>query len=230
MNGSVLIFGGNKDQREQKIVDIINQEEAKTFDKIKDLENKSDIFIVKLKEDEKSIGISQTREGTSFLNEKPFSYKKKFLIILNSEKLTTQAQNSLLKTLEEPPTYALILTSSKTQNSLLETIVSRCRMISMREDKNFDEEIEESVSFKKIKKMTPGERLDLCAEISKEEKDAVLEILERWVEEGREEMLKNPGDVSYMKNIKRILEIKNDLENSNVNVRLSLEALLLSLL
>ena len=230
MNGSILIFGGSKDQREQKIIDIINQEEAKTFEKIRDVDNKSDIFIVRLKEGEKSIGISQTREGTNFLNEKPFSYNKKFLIILNSEKLTTQAQNSLLKTLEEPPSYALILISSKTQNSLLDTIVSRCRLISMKQVNKLDEEIEETVSFKKIKKMTPGERLDLCAEISKEEKEAVLEILERWVEESREGMLKSPNDISYLKNIKRILEVKNDLENSNVNVRLSLEALLLSLL
>ncbi len=229
MNGSILIFGGNKEQREQKIIDIINKEEAKTFEKIKDLDNKSDIYIAKLQENEKSIGISQTREGTIFLNEKPFSYKKKFLIILNSEKLTTQAQNSLLKTLEEPPLYALILLSSKTQNSLLETIVSRCRLISMKEDKNSGEEVEEHISYKKIIKITPGERLDLCAEISKEEKDTVLEILERWVEESREEMLKNPNEVSYVNDIKRIMEIKNDLENSNVNVRLSLEALVLSL-
>jgi len=35
MNGSILIFGGNKEQREQKIIDIINKEEAKTFEKIK---------------------------------------------------------------------------------------------------------------------------------------------------------------------------------------------------
>jgi len=230
MNGSILIFGGNRDQREQKIVEIINKEEAKTFEKIKDLENKSDIFVIKLKDDEKSIGISQTREGTNFLNEKPFSYRKKFLIILNSEKLTPQAQNSLLKTLEEPPSYALILISSKTQNSLLETIASRCRLISLKQDKSDVEETDESIRFKKIKKMTPGERLDLSSEISKEEKEVVLEILDGWIEESRVEMLKNPNDTTYMKNIKRILEIKNDLENSNVNVRLSLETLLLSLL
>jgi len=99
----------------------------------------------------------------------------------------------------------------------------------MKEDKNSGEEVEEHISYKKIIKITPGERLDLCAEISKEEKDTVLEILERWVEESREEMLENPNEVSYVNDIKRIMEIKNDLENSNVNVRLSLEALVLSL-
>ncbi|MBW6441799.1 hypothetical protein K0B04_02720 [Patescibacteria group bacterium] len=228
MNGSLLIFGGNKNKREDNIIDIVNKEESKTFEKIKDLEGKPDIHIVTLQEKEKSIGISQTREGTKFLRERPFSYNKKFLIILNSEKLTTQAQNSLLKTLEEPPSYALIILSAKTQNSLLETIVSRCKMISLKSE-NKDEEIESEVSLKKILKMSLGERLDICSEISKEEKEYVLEILEKWVGEGRELLLKNPKDATNVKNIKRIIEIKNDLENTNVNVRLSLEALVLSL-
>lgn len=230
MNGSLLIFGGNKDQREQKIVDIVNKEEGKTFEKIKELQDKTDIFIIKIEENEKSIGISETREGIKFLREKPFSYKKKFLIILNSEKLTTQAQNSLLKTLEEPPLFALIMLSAKTQNSLLGTIVSRCKLISVKEDKKNENENESLISYKKIVKMSLGERLDSCADISKEEKEDVLDILETWVEEGRLEMLKNPKNSNTPKNIKRITEIKNDLENSNVNVRLSLEALVLSLL
>lgn len=230
MNGSILIFGGNKDQREQKVVDIINKEEGKTFEKIKDLQEKTDIFIIKIEENEKSIGISQTRDGIKFLREKPFSYKKKFLVILNSEKLTTQAQNSLLKTLEEPASFVLIILSAKTQNSLLGTIVSRCRLIGVKEDKNNENENEVSISYKKLIKMTLGERLDSCSDISKEEKEDVLDILETWAEEGRAEMLKNPKNTFLAKNVKRIIEIRDDLENSNVNVRLSLEALVLSLL
>jgi len=229
MNGSLLLFGGNKNQREEKVVDIINREEGKTFEKIKDIKDKPDIFTITLEEKEKSIGISQTRGGIKFLREKPFSYKKKFLIILNSEKLTTQAQNSLLKTLEEPPSYALIILSAKTYNSLLETIVSRCRLMSIKEDEKNETESDYEISLKKIMKMSLGERFDLCLDISKEEKDDVINILENWVEEGRVEMLKNPKNPVHAENIKKIIEIKTDLENSNVNVRLSLEALVLSL-
>ena len=229
MNGSLLLFGGNKNQREEKVVDIINREEGKTFEKIKDIKDKPDIFTITLEEKEKSIGISQTRGGIKFLREKPFSYKKKFLIILNSEKLTTQAQNSLLKTLEEPPSYALIILSAKTYNSLLETIVSRCRLMSIKEDEKNETESDYDISLKKIMKMSSGERFDLCLDISKEEKDDVINILENWVEEGRVEMLKNPKNPVHAENIKKIIEIKTDLENSNVNVRLSLEALVLSL-
>ena len=227
MNGSVLIFGSTKNLREEKIVEIVNSEANKDFEKIKDLSEKADIKIVELKDDEKTIGISQAREGARFLQERPFSYQKKFLIVLDSEKLTVQAQNSLLKTLEEPPAYALILLSSKTQNSLLETVVSRCRMLPVRKDRECNI-VENNNSLNKILKMNPGKRLEFASEISKEEKETILELLECWIEEGRGMVLKRPSDESRLKNIKRIIEIKKDLENSNVNQRISIEALVLS--
>jgi len=227
MNGSVLIFGGNKTQREDKIVDIVNKEINKTFEKIKDLYEKADIKIIEREEDEKSISISQTREGNKFLYERPFSYPKKFLIILDSEKLTTQAQNSLLKTLEETPTYALILLSSKTQNSLLETIISRCRLIAVKKNRECVD-TENGNSLNKILKMSLGQRLDWVGEYSKEERDTILELLECWIDEARDILLKNPKEENSIKNIKRIIEIRKDLEDTNVNQRLSLEALVLS--
>ncbi len=232
MNGSTLIFGGNKNLREEKIIEIVNREENKTFEKIKELYERPDIKIIDLEEKEKSIGISQTREGTRFLQEKPFSYKKKFLIILNSEKLTTQAQNSLLKTLEEPPSYGVIILSSKTQNSLLETIVSRCRLLEIKKDelngKDKCEVIGSENSLRKVLSMSLGEKLDYAFEVSKEEKEDVLDILECWIEEGREMVLKEPKDNLILHNLKRVMEVRNDLENTNVNVRLSMEALVLS--
>lgn len=227
MNGSVLIFGGNKNQREEKIVELVNAEENKTFEKINDLSGKPDIKIIEREENEKTIGIAQARDATKFLQERPFSYKKKFLIILDSEKLTIQAQNALLKTLEEPPVFALILLSSKTQNSLLETVVSRCRMLAVKKGREY-REAENGNSLEKILKMNLGKRLDFAAEISKEEKEVALELLECWIEEARGMLLKNPKEESYLKNIKRIIEIRKNLEDTNVNQRLSLEALVLS--
>ncbi|MBU0534728.1 MAG: hypothetical protein ABIJ82_03290 [Patescibacteria group bacterium] len=227
MNGSVLIFGSTKNLREEKIVEIVNSEANKDFEKTKDLSEKADIKIVALLEDEKTIGISQTREGVKFLQERPFSYQKKFLVILDCEKLTIQAQNSLLKTLEEPPAYALILLSSKTQNSLLETVVSRCRMLPIRKPRGCAV-VENSSSLEKILKMNLGKRLEFASEISKEEKETILELLECWIEEARDMILKRPRDENRLKNIKRIIEIKKDLENSNVNQRISMEALVIS--
>jgi DNA polymerase III delta prime subunit len=230
MTGSILIFGGNKNSREKKIIEIVNKEESKTFEKIKDLTEKPDIHLIDMEEKERSIGISKTRKGNDFLKEKPFSYQKKFLVILNADKLTTQAQNSLLKTLEEPPQYAVVILSARTQNSLLETIVSRCRLINLKSEKESNLESEIFISLEKILEMKMGERLDICSEISKSEKEIIIDILNMWIEEGREVLLKNPKNDSGVKNLKRIIEIKNDLENTNVNPKISLEALILNLI
>ena len=63
---------------------------------------------------------------------KPYSSAYKVYIINEAEKMTTQAQNAILKTLEEPPAYAVILLLVTNVNSLLPTILSRCVTLNMR--------------------------------------------------------------------------------------------------
>lgn len=57
---------------------------------------------------------------------KPYSSLYKIYIIDEAEKLTIQAQNALLKTIEEPPIYAVILLLTTNVGMLLPTIQSRC--------------------------------------------------------------------------------------------------------
>ena len=63
---------------------------------------------------------------------KPYSGPKKIYIISDGEKMTVQAQNALLKTLEEPPEYAVILILTTNVGALLPTILSRCVILSMK--------------------------------------------------------------------------------------------------
>ena len=62
--------------------------------------------------------------------EKPIVSNKKVIIINDSDKMTEEAQNSLLKTLEEPPEYIVIILITANENKLLNTIKSRCLKIS----------------------------------------------------------------------------------------------------
>lgn len=57
---------------------------------------------------------------------KPFASKYKIYIIDEAEKMTEAAQNALLKTIEEPPQYAIILLLTTNTTKLLPTILSRC--------------------------------------------------------------------------------------------------------
>ena len=63
---------------------------------------------------------------------KPYSSKYKVYIIDEAEKMTVQAQNALLKTIEEPPEYAVILFLTNTLDVLLQTVRSRCIIMNLR--------------------------------------------------------------------------------------------------
>ncbi|HLG72754.1 MAG TPA: DNA polymerase III subunit delta' C-terminal domain-containing protein [Chloroflexota bacterium] len=62
----------------------------------------------------------------------PFEGRRKVYLLLNADGMTPAAQNTLLKTLEEPaPTVCLILTATTTR-ALLPTVVSRCQQLQLR--------------------------------------------------------------------------------------------------
>ena len=90
-------------------------------------ENNPDITIIN--EKEKSIKTETIKEMVKSVYEKPIKSSKKVYIINDSEKMTKEAQNSLLKTLEEPPEYIVIILITETDNVLLNTIRSRCTKI-----------------------------------------------------------------------------------------------------
>ena len=63
---------------------------------------------------------------------KPYSSPYKVYIVNEAEKMTVPAQNALLKTLEEPPEYVIILLLTTNVDSLLPTILSRCVVLNMK--------------------------------------------------------------------------------------------------
>ena len=75
------------------------------------------------------IKIEQVREMQRKIAEKPIISDKKVYIIDDSDTMTTEAQNCLLKTLEEPPEYITIILICSNENNLLSTIKSRCTRI-----------------------------------------------------------------------------------------------------
>ncbi len=63
---------------------------------------------------------------------KPYSSAYKIYIVDEAEKLSVQAQNALLKTIEEPPSYAVVLLLTANTGMLLPTIQSRCVMLDLK--------------------------------------------------------------------------------------------------
>lgn len=80
-----------------------------------------------------SIGIEDIREQlVGDIQIKPYQSKYKIYIVPDAEKMTVQAQNALLKTIEEPPAYAIILFLTTNASSFLPTILSRCVVLNMK--------------------------------------------------------------------------------------------------
>ena len=86
--------------------------------------------------DGNNIKIEQIRELTKAVYEKPIVSARKVYIIDESNLMTKEAQNSLLKTLEEPPEYVTIILISSNENLFLPTIKSRCTKILFNKLKN----------------------------------------------------------------------------------------------
>ena len=88
---------------------------------------------------------------------KPYEGKRKIYIINEAEKMNPQAQNALLKTLEEPPEYVVIILLSTGLEELLSTVQSRCLVLNMRPVR--DKEVKKYLMDSEL---IPDYRADVC--------------------------------------------------------------------
>lgn len=94
-------------------------------------------FVI-INEEGETIKVEHIRTLIEKVIEKPIVSDKKIYIINDCEKMTKEAQNCLLKTLEEPPEFATIILVSSNENLILNTIKSRCTSIKFN---NIDEKV-----------------------------------------------------------------------------------------
>lgn len=92
-----------------------------------DSNNNPDFYVVD--QENGSIKIDQIRTMQKKVVEKPIISNKKVYIINNADHMTQEAQNCLLKTLEEPPEYVTIILIATNESDFLSTIKSRCTII-----------------------------------------------------------------------------------------------------
>ncbi len=88
---------------------------------------------------------------------KPYQSRWKIYIMNEAEKMTPQAQNALLKTLEEPPEYVVILLLSTSKSAMLSTVISRCVQLDMRP---VEDRVVKKYLMTEVK--VPDYRADIC--------------------------------------------------------------------
>lgn len=179
--------------------------------------------------EENSIKIEQIRLMQSKVAEKPIISNKKVYIIDDSEKMTKEAQNCLLKTLEEPPEYITIILITSNESQILNTVKSRCTKINFNpiENDTLKKYLEQTYNFQNItenmlraysgsikKALEMNEKKEIYAEIDKYfyniEKLKIIDVL-------------NKIECLYKKkeNIKEMLEYINTIlfEKAKTNTK-----------
>lgn len=221
-----IISGGDENQRFEAISSIID-----SFPKHSTNLNNPDVVIIKA--EESTIGIDQIRNFQIQLNISPTVQKNKVGVIMEAEKLTLEAQNSLLKTLEEPPLNTSIFLLCPDEGFFIPTILSRCQTLNLPQQiENLDGN--QLIEFKDALEITIGhsisDKFKLAAEIAKDRPTA-LKWLKTFTVFLHQSLLNENQNVAVQANFPvlfhQISEAKKRLK-SNSNVRLTIENLLLN--
>ncbi|MGB9637290.1 MAG: hypothetical protein ACPLY7_00645 [Microgenomates group bacterium] len=235
---SFLITGSDEKGRLQEVEKFIGE-------KLSSLENNPDFFVLQAGEGG-SIGIAEIKDLQERLSLKPFREKTKTALIKEAQNLTIEAQNALLKTLEEPNNTTLIILTAPDASWLSPTLVSRCQterlpaktgiIVNEKEFRNILE------LFNKLLSSTIAKRLKIIEEegITKDRETATL-----WLDKLsliiRQIMLTayqipNQSDfpqqnlsVSQYLNILRLINKYKKYLDANCNVKLSIDNFLLEL-
>ena len=223
MSFSFLISSKDKDEAFKKAAYLISKN---NIDKI-------DIETISF---EKSVGIGDIRGIAKKIYLKPIKSETKAIILKTYNGITIEAQNALLKILEEPPDNTIIILMVPSLEQILPTILSRCKIIvikKVREDltkKEFDDISEALFS---LSSSGAGKRLKLAQDFGKSREEAIV-WLEKMIIILREKMIEeiNKGATFEQNKIKILEKMQNTytiIKTTNVNQRFALENLFLSI-
>lgn len=211
MNQSMLIIGGSVQQRLDKVHAEINKHNIDPIDQL---------WIT----DSPSIGIKRLQSLMLQLSKSPQKSSHICAIIHPGELMTTEAQNSLLKVLEEPPVRAILLITAQTQHNMLPTILSRCTLIKITAGQAIDHD---------TAKKTAMQYLDLnfsacfsLAALSGKDKETALAWTETVLQGLYALMLETPPQkIIRSADIIRIMYVQKMLKETNVQPRFILESM-----
>ncbi len=218
---------------------VVSQDKTKREKYIKELATKQqiDFFDITLIEKDTavktttSIGIEDVKQMQKKIFLKPIKSKTKAVILEDAQLLTTEAQNALLKVLEEPPAHTIIILSSNSKETLLPTIISRCQVIQLEEEIVQLSE-KEQLAYQTFLEALPssgiGERLKKAEQLAKD-KEKAIGWIGKLILVLREKMLDQTESTYYFQLITSFQKLHTLLKTTNANPRFAIEQTLLSL-
>lgn len=192
-SGSYLLLPSYKKSYQDLLREIYNNKKA---------QSNPDILIIN---EEKSIGIDKTRELKNFFQLKSWSGEVKTAVVINGEKMTVEAQNSILKILEEPGENNYIIITAPNPYLLLPTILSRCQLL---KGKDLPSAVEGD-HFNKIINSGIKRRIEIFEELN--ELDA-QEVCKRLLVQGQHHLFLGKEKKTIAKALAKIMEAQRMLQ------------------
>lgn len=162
--------------------------------------NHPDIKLIERPEGKGSIGIPEIKEIKKFVSFYPYEAKFKAILIPSANEMTPEAQNALLKTLEEHSDTTFFVLGTNSRKNLLPTILSRCGVETIQKEdveylKDIEalvENVEEASQSLNDLKLSDIDKIFSQKDLNKKEK--ALELLRKTIEEEREILRTALGD------------------------------------
>ncbi len=181
-----------------------------------------------LTDDEESLKISQVREIKHFLTRKPYQDDSMIVFIPQAHRLTIPAQNALLKTLEEPPSHALLILTTPYEDRLLPTIISRCVMHYAKSNTlESDASIDMKTLLESLRDASVGDTMAISQQYAFPKTKGLI-FCKSLIHYSRKALRENPHR-NHAKNMELAQQTMTRLEQ-NIDPRLSIEHLFLELL
>lgn len=226
---SRLLISADFDSQKEEALNILSD--------LKITQNHPDLFW--LEAEGKSLGVEETKKIREHLSFKPHSAEGKVVVIIGADKLTPDAQNSLLKTLEEPPESATLILTAQSEDNLLPTILSRCQImhidqsniVTLSEAKGIYSSATpthpsaggQNDTNRTIKEILDASLVEIFQIIEKtDKKEELLEALAEYI---HQQLPKNPDLVEFASLVLQAQE----LHKAQGNIRAILEYLMLNL-
>lgn len=163
------------------------------------------------------LGVLEAKKIKEHFSLKPYQSSGRAVVLEDAASLTTEAQNALLKTIEELPKEAIFILGAASDSNLLPTIVSRCEIVRIKNSELKEENGRDKEIIEELLKSEIEERFEYIEKLKEREK-----FLNSLIQYFHSELPKNSNFT------KELLQAE-EWANQNVNIRAILEYLMLKM-
>lgn len=223
---TIIVSAKNADES-NKFIEEYLKNHLKIDYKLSSNNSSPDFNNLDIKEGKKSIAVDDVRSLIKWCNIKP-SYSDSKIVLINADGLSIESQNTLLKTIEEPPEYLQIILRTENSRRLLDTVISRCKVYEVGLSSFYSGDSEIEIEILSILNMDLGARIDWANEHKSEltGTEKVSAKFNAWITALRSLMDESEDSRNverYVNLIAQLSELLYRMKNNNANSFLSME-------